>query len=133
VQFSSRFIRSVIRQVWNQAPNGAQTFYQALEAGASGYWEQVGTGWQVQSSSGAGYQTSFHIASSPYDPNQVTPKDFQELFELILEKYQIVYQVFGVKEDEGTDFMNSVFCKELCHHHFPIIKGYTNNFTYALP
>jgi hypothetical protein len=133
MQFSLRFIRSVIRQVWNQAPNGANTFYQALEAGATGYWEQVGTGWQVQSSAGAGYQTSFHIAVSPSDPNQMTPALFQEMFELILEKYQITFQVFGVKEDEGTDFMNSVFCRELCCHHFPTIKGFTPNFTYALP
>jgi hypothetical protein len=132
MQFSQRFIRSVIRQVWNQAPNGAQTFYQALEAGASGYWEQVQTGWQVQSSAGAGYQTSFHIASSPSDPNQMTPALFQELFEIILEKYKVVLMDWKTPEDEGTDFINSVFCHKLCHL-FPTIKGYTPNFTYALP
>jgi hypothetical protein len=101
LQFSQRFIRSVIRQVWNQAPAGGDTFYNALEAGATGYWEKVETGWQVQTSSGTGYSTSFHIASSPNDPNQITPAALQELFELILEKYKVVLKDWNTPEDQN--------------------------------
>lgn len=131
--YSQRFIRSIIRQVWNQAPSGGDTFKKALEAGCTGYWEKNETGWQVQASTGAGYSTSFHIATSGMDPNQLTPTVLQEIFELILDKYKIVFVDFNIPEDLNADFMSSNFCHKLCHYHFPTIKGFTPNFTYALP
>jgi hypothetical protein len=97
----------------------------------TGQWTNVGTGWTVQSSTGAGYSTSFHIASSPSDPNNLNPAAFQELFEIILEGYSQV-KANGVNEDDSEDAMNSIFVGALwaC---FPTIKGYSDNFMYATP
>ena len=129
--FSQRFIRSVIRQIWNQARDGADTFLEALNAAQSGYWQQTATGYTVQSSSGAGYSTSFHIAANPSDVSGATPKDFQELCEQILENYSLVIAA-GTPEDETGDATNSKFFAALCAY-FPTIKGYQNNFNYARP
>ena len=135
-QYSQRFIRSVIRQVWNQAPVGAFTFREALNAGQSGYWEQVATGWTVSSSSGAGYSTSFHIAAGPNDTAGMTPTDWQELFERILEYYALVIAA-GIAEDgvaagENIDAMDSQFVAALWRY-FPTVKGYADNFMYQNP
>lgn len=127
-QFSQRFIRSVIRQIWNQARNGANTFLEALNNCQSGYWQQVATGYTVQSSSGAGYSTSFHIAGTPDDVSGATPKDFQELCELILERYSQVI-AGGTSEDEAGDAVNSKFFAALCCF-FPTIKGQRTNWSY---
>ena len=130
-QFSQRFIRSVIRQVWNQAPAGGATFLEALNTCQSGHWENVGTGWTVQSSSGAGYATSFHIPSGPGDPSNITPQSFQELFELILEGYALVIKN-GTAEDDAADATQSAFVAALWAL-FPTIKGTTNNFMFQNP
>ena len=129
--FSQRFIRSVIRQIWNQARDGANTFLEALNTAQAGYWQPTATGYTVQSSSGAGYSTSFHIAASPQDAQGATPKDFQELCEQILENYAQVIAA-GTPEDESGDAINSKFFAALCAY-FPTIKGYQNNFSYARP
>jgi hypothetical protein len=127
-QFSQRFIRSVIRLIWNQAPAGADTFLEALNICQTGQWKNVGTGWTVQSSSGAGYATSFHIPSSPGDPNNITPQSLQELFEQILEYYGQVAAA-GIKEDQDCDATQSTFVAALWAN-FPTLKGTTNNWMY---
>jgi hypothetical protein len=129
--FSQRFIRSVIRLVWNQAQDGASTFLDALNVCQSGQWEKTGTGWTVQSSSGAGYSTTFHIPTSDSDPSNITPQSLQELFEQILEYYQKLIDI-GVAEDAGGDATQSNFVKQLWRY-FPTVKGWTNNFTYLAP
>lgn len=126
--FSQRFIRSVIRQIWNQARDGANTFLEALNAAQSGHWEKVSTGFTVTSSSGAGYSTSFHIAGTPDDVNQLTPQAMQELCEQILENYAKVIAA-GTPEDNDGDAVNSKFCAALWAY-FPTIKGRTNNWMY---
>lgn len=126
--FSQRFIRSVIRQIWNQARDGANTFLAALNECQSGQWEKVSTGFTVQSSSGAGYATSFHIPSTQDDPTGLTPQALQELFEHILENYALVIAA-GTPEDENGDAVNSVFFAALCAK-FPTIKGRQNNWAY---
>ena len=127
-QFSQRFIRSVIRQIWNQARDGSNTFLDALNAAQAGHWEKVSTGFTVQSSSGAGYSTSFHIAASAEDVNNLTPQAMQEMCEQILENYKIVIDN-GTPEDESGDAVNSPFFAALCAL-FPTIKGRTNNWMY---
>jgi len=131
-QFSQRFIRSVIRQVWNQTKTGANTFREALNAGQSGHWEKVSTGYTVQSSSGAGYSTSFHIAATSDDANGKTPEDFQTLFEHILENYSAVVAKGGAEEAGDIDAMDSAFVRALWAY-FPTIKGHTNNWMYLAP
>ena len=130
-QFSQRFARSVVRLIWNQAKDGASTFLEALNACQAGQWQQTSTGWTVQSSSGAGYSTSFHIPSSPQDPNQLTPSALQELFELLLEMYAIVVGN-GVAEEESGDATQSKFVAAIGAL-LPTIKGYTNNFMFLNP
>lgn len=130
-RYSQRFIRSVIRQVWNQAKAGADTFLEALNACQSGHWEKVGTGWTVQSSSGAGYSTSFHIPSSPDDPVAITPQSLQEMFEQILEIYALV-KANGVAEEQDGDATASQFVAAMWQY-FPTLKGTTNNFMYLTP
>lgn len=131
-RFSQRFIRSVVRLVWNQAEAGANSFRDALNACQSGQWTYVGTGWTVQSSSGAGYSTSFHIPQDPNDPVAMTPAALQELFENLLEVYALVVSE-GTNEDVGDiDAMNSVFVAQMWAH-FPTIKGTTNNWMYMTP
>jgi hypothetical protein len=128
-QFSQRFVRSVIRQTWNSAKEGAGTFREALNAGQSGYWTQNSAGWTVQSSSGAGYSTTFHISG---DTEGATPRDFQELFERLLELYAIVAAGGTAEEDGNIDAMDSAFVAAmwaLC----PTIKGFTNNFMFLTP
>ena len=126
--FSQRFIRSVIRQIWNQARDGSSTFLDALNAAQSGYWQQTASGYTVQSSSGAGYSTSFHIAASAQDVSGATPKDFQELCEQILENYSAVLAA-GTPEDEAGDATQSKFFAALCAY-FPTIKGARTNWSY---
>ena len=127
-QFSQRFVRSVIRQLWNQARDGANTFLEALNAAQSGHWEKVSTGFTVQASSGAGYSTSFHIAATADDVNNLTPAAMQELCEHILENYQKVIDG-GTPEDNGGDATASKFCAALWAL-FPTIKGAHNNWMY---
>ncbi len=128
-QFSQRFIRSVIRQLWNQAKAGANTFRDALNAAQSGHWEKVSTGFTVTNSSGAGYSTSFHIAASSDDVNNLTPQAMQELCENILENYAQVV-AGGTQEEAGDiDAMDSVFVQKLWEF-FPTIKGARNNWSY---
>lgn len=129
-QFSQRFIRSVIRQVWNQAKAGANTFREALNAGQTGHWEKVATGYTVQSSSGAGYSTSFHIAASAEDANGKTPEDFQTLFEHILENYKLVKDGGTLEEEGDIDADDSQFVAKL-RAYFPTIKGAQNNWAFA--
>jgi hypothetical protein len=129
-QFSQRFIRSVIRLVWNQANDGANTFLEALNLGQSGQWKNVGSGWTVQSSSGAGYSTSFHIPTTADDAS-LTPQALQELFEEILENYTAVIAA-GIPEDQGGDASAAAFCAALWAK-FPTIKGATNNWMYLTP
>jgi len=131
VRFSQRFIRSVIRLVWNQAKKGANTFLEALNTCQSGQWENVGTGWTVQSSSGAGYATSFHIPASSDDPVGLTPAALQELFEILLEAYAAVVAT-GAREEEDGDAINSAFVAAMWAR-FPTIKGFTNNFMFLTP
>lgn len=141
-RFSQRFVRSVIRLVWNQAGPGANTFREALNTGQSGQWQYVGTGWQVQSSSGAGYTTTFHVPSDPNDPTAMTPAILQELFEQLLEVYSLVSTQGaasttgapnvageGIAEDQADDAMSSVFVAAMWSY-FPTIKGTTNNWMY---
>lgn len=129
--FSQRFIRSVIRLVWNQAKDGASGFLDALNTCQSGQWQNVGTGWTVQSSSGAGYATSFHIPTSTDDPIALTPSALQELFEHILEIYGLVLRN-GLKEEDSGDATASAFVAAMWAY-FPTIKGTTNNFMYLTP
>ncbi|HXS68305.1 MAG TPA: hypothetical protein VN761_05645 [Candidatus Polarisedimenticolia bacterium] len=131
MKFSQRFIRSVIRLVWNQAKKGADTFLEALNTGQSGQWENVGTGWTVQSSSGAGYATSFHIPMSADDPIGLTPSALQELFEILLEAYAAV-KAAGTVEEEDGDAIASAFVAAMWAR-FPTIKGFTNNYMYLTP
>jgi hypothetical protein len=129
--FSQRFIRSVIRLVWNQAIKGADTFLEGLNTCQSGQWKNVGTGWTVQSSSGAGYATSFHIPMTTDDPVALTPSALQELFEHILEIYGLVRKNGFVEEADG-DASASVFIAAMWSY-FPTIKGRTNNWMYLSP
>lgn len=129
--FSQRFIRSVIRLVWNQASDGASSFLDALNTCQSGQWKNVGTGWTVQSSSGAGYATSFHIPMTTDDPVALTPAALQELFEHILEIYGLVKRN-GVAEENGGDATASAFVAAM-QAYFPTIKGTTNNWMYLTP
>ena len=131
MRFSQRFIRSVIRLVWNQAKKGADTFLEALNTCQSGQWENVGTGWTVQSSSGAGYATSFHIPATPDDPVGLTPAALQELFEMLLEAYAAV-KAAGIKEEDDGDATASAFVAAMWGR-FPTIKGFTNNWMYLTP
>lgn len=130
-QFSQRFIRSVIWAVWDQAANGASTFYDAINALKIGQWSNVGTGWTVQSSSGAGYSTTFHLPSNPNDPNQNSPAAMQELCQQIQEYYALVVQN-GTNEDDSAPAHSSVFVAALCAY-FPTVKGYVDNFMYQNP
>lgn len=130
-QFSQRFIRSVIRLIWNQAKDGSQSFLDALNVCQSGQWEKTSSGFTVQSSSGAGYSTSFHIPSSSDDPTGLTPQALQELFEHILENYAKVVAA-GVVEEENGDATKSAFVAALWRY-FPTIKGRTNNWMYLAP
>jgi hypothetical protein len=120
-QFSQRFIRSVIRQLWNQSKAGANTFREALNAAQSGHWEKVATGFTVVNSSGAGYSTSFHIAASPDDVNNLTPQAMQELCEHILENYAQVATAGTAEEGTDIDAMDSKFVQALWNY-FPTIK-----------
>lgn len=130
--FSQRFIRSVIETIWEQAPIGGSTFLDALKACRAGNWTKVATGWLVQSSSGAGYHTAFHIPSSPNDPNNVTPSALQEMFQLIIEKYRVVKNDWGINEDNDGTFDDSAFGKAISRL-FPTIKGSQQDYSYFVP
>lgn len=82
----------------------------------------------VESSSGAGYTTSFHIPNNPSDPSTVTPVSLQEMFQNIIEAYRIVV-ASGLAEGDAGDqnFLNSLLSL------FPTIKGTTNNWMYLTP
>ena len=127
-QFSQRYIRSIIEEVWEQAGDAADSFLDALKICRSGKWQQTSTGFLVQSSSGAGYSTSFHIPMSPSDPNGMTPATLQELFQHVIENYRLV-KASGL--DEGTAG-NQPFLDALLDY-FPTIKGKTNNWMFLNP
>ena len=122
VNCSQRYIRSIAEEIWEQAGTDADSFLTALKTCRSGKWKQTSTGFLVQSSSGAGYSTSFHIPMSVNDPSGLTPVALQEIFQNIIENYRLV--VAGGL-DEGTAG-NQPFLDALLAY-FPTIKGRTNN------
>lgn len=128
--FSQRFIRSIIEEVWEQAGEADTAFLDLLKAGRSGYWRKTSSGWQVTASSGAGYSTSFHIPDNPSDPQQMTPASLQDLFQNIIENYRIVV-ADGLSEG-GDAAGNPQFLAAILAL-FPTIKGTTNNFMYLNP
>ncbi len=129
--FTQRFIRSIIEEVWNQTPDGNGQFYNALVTGRSGNWSKTSTGWQVESSAGAGYHTSFHIPSSPADTNNLTPARLQDLFQQLVEYYRVVVSN-GTQEDNNVDAGSSPFVAAM-QALFPTIKGITQDYSYIAP
>lgn len=127
-QFTQRYIRSIIEEIWEQAQAGASAFLDALKAGRSGHWQKTSSGWLVQSSSGAGYSTNFHIPSTTDDPSGITPPALQELFQHIIENYRLVV-ANGLTEGEASQG-NPAFLTALLAL-FPTIKGVQNNWAYA--
>jgi hypothetical protein len=115
--------------LWNQAPAQSVTFLQALNAAQQGQWTFNASGYTVQSSSGAGYSTSFHIPMG--GDTAVSPQAMQETIENILENYSQVI-ASGIAEDLPADASVSKFVAALVTY-FPTIKGYTGMFTYAEP
>lgn len=125
--FPQQRIRSIIYAIWQACPNGANSFLDAINAGHAGKWERVQTGFQLQSTSGAGYAQSFHIPSSTSDPMNVTDVALQDTFFAIIEAYQSVVRC-GLQEGDAG---NQEFLDALMQH-FPTIKGFTPDNTYAL-
>ena len=127
---SQRYIRSIIEELWEQAPETADSFLATLKACRAGKWSKTSDGWLVQSSSGAGYSTSFHIPMSASDAT-VTPQILQEVIQNIIENYRVVL-ASGIKEDEGGAFDNSAFGAALVSL-FPTLGPGTNNWMYLAP
>ena len=124
--FSQQRIRSIIFAIWEACPNGATTFWEALTACHAGKWDRNQTGFQLQSTSGAGYAQSFHVPMSTSDPSNITDATLQDTFFAIIEAYQTV-QSNGLSEGDAG---NPAFLAALMAQ-FPTIKGYTNNFNYV--
>ena len=128
---SQRYIRSIIEEIWEQAPETADSFLEALKACRRGKWEKTSTGWLVSSSSGVGHSTSFHIPMSPSDSSAITPVILQEVIQNIIENYRIV-KASGIAEDVGGSFDDSAFGAALVSL-FPTLGPPANNWMYLAP
>lgn len=125
-RFSQIYIRSVIEELWLQSSDEADSFYNTLISVRRGKWQQNAAGWMVESTSGAGYSTTFHIPASSED-SAPTPLAMQELLQELVEAYRLTKAAGKTESDPNDAFM--IYMQGF----FPTIKAITNDWRFLRP
>jgi len=117
----------MIFAVWQSCPDGANSFWDAINALHAGKWSRTQTGFQITATTGSGFSQSFHVPMSTADPSNMSDSQLQDTFYSIIEAYQLVQTQYGL--DEGVAG-NPAFLNQLLAE-FPTVKGYTPNFMFV--